>query len=81
MEIVQDGDDRLLLQGIQPSGLGYNHHYFLLKTTVVSDHINTMETTFDFNFDLFQAVKHPWKRINIEAKRTCQLKKLLFDYL
>ena len=26
-------------------------------TTVVGDYINTMKTTFDFNFDLYQAVK------------------------
>ena len=38
-----------------------------------------MKTNFDF--DLYQAVKAAWIHINIEVKRSCQLKKLLFDYL
>ena len=48
--------------------------------TVVGDYINRMKTTFDFNFDLHQAVKqHGY--INKEVKKSCQLKKLLFDCL
>ena len=40
----------------------------------LGDYIKTMNTTFDFNFDLYQAVKqHGY--INIEIKRSCQLKK------
>ena len=30
----------------------------LQESTVVGDYINTMKTTFDFNFDLYQAFKH-----------------------
>ena len=50
--------------------------------TVVVDYINTMKTTFDFNFDLHKAVKqHGYTHINIEVKISCQLKDDLFDYL
>ena len=47
---------------------------------VVGDFINTMKTTFDSNFDLYQAFKK-WIYINIEVKRIGQIKKLIFDYL
>ena len=39
--------------------------------TVAGDYFNTTKTTFDFNFDLYQAVKQQEARIhiNIEVKR------------
>ena len=30
-----------------------------MKYSAVGDYINTMKTTFDLNFDLYQAVKQP----------------------
>ena len=45
-----------------------------MKYSAVGDYINTMKTTFDLNFDLYQAVKQHG-RINIKVlKRSCQLK-------
>ena len=44
------------------------------QSTVVGDY--TMKTTFDFNFDLYQAVKNSMDT----HKDRSQLKKLLFDY-
>jgi len=42
---------------------------------VVDDYINTMKTAFDLNFDSKQAVKQQrHTHINIEVKRSCQLK-------
>ena len=50
--------------------------------TVVGDYINTMKTNFDFNFNLYKAVKqYGYAHINIEVKISCQLKDDLFDYL
>ena len=50
--------------------------------TVVADYTNTMKTNFDFNFNLYKAVKqHGYAHINIEVKISCQLKDDLFDYL
>ena len=50
--------------------------------TVVGDYINTMKTNFDFNFNLYKAVKqYGYAHINIEVKISCQLKEDLFDYL
>ena len=42
--------------------------------TVVGDYINTIKTTFDFNFDLNQTFKRIEYTKN-EKKRSCQLKK------
>ena len=39
----------------------------LQRTTVVVAYINTMKTTFDFNFDLYQAFKQ--QHINMETKK------------
>ena len=51
----------------------------IMLHTVVSDYIKTMKTTFDSNFELFQAVKqHGYT--NKEVQGSCQLKKLHFDY-
>ena len=41
---------------------------------MVGDYINTMKMTFDFNFDLNQAVKQHG-HINIEVKKSYELKK------
>ena len=50
--------------------------------TVVGDYTNTMKTNFDFNFNLYKAVKqYGYAHINIEVKISCQLKDDLFDYL
>ena len=50
--------------------------------TVVDDYIKTMKTNFDFNFNLYKAVKqYGYAHINIEVKISCQLKDDLFDYL
>ena len=38
---------------------------FLHKNTVVGDYINTMKTTFDFNFDLYPGFKQPGYTIQI----------------
>ena len=36
---------------------------YLSFTTVVGDYVNTMKTTFGFNFDLYQALKqHGYKK-------------------
>ena len=32
-----------------------------------------MKTSFDFNFDFYQAVKPAWRHINMETKRNCQI--------
>ena len=50
--------------------------------TVVADFINIMKTTFDFNFDLYQAFKQDVYCIhkNMETKRSCRLEQLLFYY-
>ena len=45
--------------------------------TLVGNYINTMKTTFDLNCNSYQA----WIHINIEVIRSCQSKRLLFDYL
>ena len=50
-----------------PFGLAYNGYS------------NTIKTTFYFNFDLNHSCWTAWIHINIEVKRSCQLKKLLFD--
>jgi len=43
---------------------------------VVGDHINTMKTTFDLNFDLYQAVKqHGYIHINIWSQEKLTIKK------
>ena len=45
--------------------------FFVLQSillTVVVAQINTMKTTFDSNFDLYQAVK---QHMDIEVKRSC----------
>ena len=47
---------------------------FLITMYSVSNYINTMKTTFDFNFDLYQAVKQIHR--NEEVKRSCLLKNL-----
>ena len=39
-----------------------------------------MKTTFGFNFDLYQAFNQP-DYTNMEAKRSCSFKKLLFIIL
>ena len=49
-------------------------------TTVVGDNINIMKTTFELNFDFYQAFKqHGYT--NMKTKRSCQFKKLHFNYL
>ena len=48
-----------------------------MVSTVVGDSINTIKTTFDFNFDL----NYEHININIEVKRSFEFTKLLFDYL
>ena len=45
--------------------------------TVVGENINIMKTTFDLNFEFDQA----WIHTKMEANRSCQLKKFLFNYL
>ena len=35
-----------------------NGRLFFCSSTMVRDYIDTMKTTFDFNFNLYQAVKH-----------------------
>ena len=54
-----------------------SHYYFYRSVNSVGDYIITMKTTFALNFDLIQA----WIHINIEVKRSYQLKKTFFDYL
>ena len=49
--------------------------------TVVGDNINIRKTTFDLNFDFYKAFKQAWVHKNMKIKRSCQLKKLLFNYL
>ena len=44
--------------------------------TGVGDNINTMKTTFDLNFDLYQAVKQLQIHINIESREAVNLKSL-----
>ena len=46
----------------------------LLFSALVGDYIIALKTIFDFNFDLYQAVK---PQEYLEVKRSCQLKKLL----
>jgi len=53
----------------------------ILSNTVVIAYINTTKTTFDFNFDLYQALKQHGYHINMTTKWSCQLKNLLFNYL
>ena len=49
-------------------------------STVVVAYINTMKPTYDFNFDLYQAVKcMDWLHISIEFEISCQLKNPPFD--
>ena len=52
-------------------------------STVVGEYKKKMKTILDFNFDLYKAVKQHgyWIYINKEFKRSCKLKKLLFNYL
>ena len=33
--------------------------YIIMRCTVAGEYINTKKTSFDFNFNSFQAVKHP----------------------
>ena len=55
----------------------------MLQTTVVGDYINTMKTTFDLNFYLYQSVNAARIHMNIEVKRSCQIKKAFvkFEFL
>jgi len=48
---------------------------------VVVDYIIKMKTTFDINLDLYVAFKQNGCNKNMDLKRSCQLKKLLFIYL
>ena len=41
--------------------------------TIVVVDVSTMKTTFDFNFDFYQAFKEHMIHINIETKRSCEL--------
>ena len=50
-------------------------------STVVSDYINTMKTTFDFNFDFYKAVKQHAADTHKHKNKEKMLKKDLFDYL
>ena len=53
-----------------------------LSNTVIGDYINTMKTTsIDFKFDFVSSFSTAWRNMNIEIKRSCQITKLLFDYL
>jgi len=53
----------------------------LLSNTVVGDYINTMKTTFDFNFDFYKAVKQHAADTHKHKNKEKMLKKDLFDYL
>ena len=59
------------------SGNSWKNHSLFCKVIVA--YINTMKTTFDFNFDLYQANKQD-TRIH-GNKEKLSIKKLLFDYL
>ena len=48
-------------------------------STVIVAYKNTIKTTFDYNFDFYQAFLTSWIHINMETKRRSQLKKLLFN--
>ena len=59
----------------------YLNKYLICDCTVVGDNINIMKTTFELNFDFYQAFKQHgytkiWKQL-----RSCQFKKLHFNYL
>ena len=41
---------------------------------MVGNYINTMKTTFDLNFDFYQAFKQHGYTQNMETTRSCQLK-------
>ena len=47
---------------------------------MIGDYINIMKTTFDLNFDVYSTFKSMDSQ-KMETKRTCQLKKILFNYL
>ena len=48
---------------------------------MIGDYFNIIKTTFDFNFDLYQAFYQALIHKNMDRKRYCQIKKLLFIYL
>ena len=54
---------------------------FCELTTVVGDNINIRKTTFELNFDIYQAFKQHGIYKNMKTKKSCQFKKLHFNYL
>ena len=52
-----------------------------MVSTLVGDYINTIKTTFDLKFDLYQAVKQHGDTKTLKSREAVNQKKLLFDYL
>ena len=50
-------------------------------TTVVGDNINIIKTTFELNFDFYQLLFNSVDTQKYGKKKSCQFKKLHFNYL